>query len=71
MNSHESTNPKIGRIKEDDRGTFSLEYDNTLGKKNTMRLDAATYEAAIREAQVFLEVNDQGLDDHGAHWDIE
>ena len=62
---------KIARILDEAGGTFGLEYDNTLGKKNTMRLDALTYEDALREAKSFLEI---GADDHdadGTQWDIE
>jgi len=54
---------------EDDR--FGLEYDNNLGKRNTMRLDAATYEKAIREAKSFLGVNPENLDADGILWEIE
>ena len=33
--------------------TFAMEYDNTLGKKHRMRLEATTHEGAIREAKTF------------------
>jgi hypothetical protein len=62
---------KIARILDQAGGSFGLEYDNTLGKKNTMRLEAVSYENAIREARVYLGV---GADDHdgdGTQWDIE
>jgi hypothetical protein len=62
---------KIARIVDQDGGTFGLEYDNTLGKKNIMRLEALTYENALREAKSFLEVDSQDHDADGTQWDIE
>ena len=62
---------KIARIQDEDGGTFSLEYDNTLGKKNSMRLDAFTYERAIREAKSFLGINPDNLDADGDLWEVE
>lgn len=62
---------KIARILDEPGGEFGLEYDNTLGKKNQMRLDALTYEQALREARSFLEINAEGCDADGTPWDIE
>ncbi len=62
---------KIARIFDEDGGTFGLEYDNTLGKKHTMRLDAVTYEHALREAKSFLDINADDHDGDGNHWHIE
>ena len=62
---------KIARILDEDDGTFGLEYDNTLGKKNTMRLDAVSYENAVREAKSFLGINADDRDADGAEWNIE
>ncbi|HEY5914897.1 MAG TPA: hypothetical protein VJA21_30260 [Verrucomicrobiae bacterium] len=62
---------KIARIVDQAGDAFGLEYENTLGKKNTMRLEAFTYENALHEAKSFLEI---GADDHdpdGTEWDIE
>lgn len=53
------------------RGEFGLEYDNTLGKKNTMRLEAMTYERAIREARSYLGIKDDNHDEDGNVWDVE
>ena len=50
---------------------FGLDYENTLGKRNTMRLEAATYETAIREAKRFLGINEENLDADGNRWEIE
>jgi hypothetical protein len=50
---------------------FGLEYDNTLGKKNTMRLDALTYEKAILEAKSYLGINEENQDADGTFWEIE
>lgn len=62
---------KIARILDRNGGGFGLEYDNTVGKKNTMRLEAFTYEKAIREAKSFLGINANDLDTDGTLWDIE
>ena len=62
---------KIARILDEDNGAFGLEYDNTLGKKNMMRLDALTYENAVREAKSFLGINADNHDADGMAWDIE
>ena len=62
---------KIARILDEDLGGFLLEYDNTLGKKLTMRLDARSYENAIREAKSFLGINSDDHDADGAEWHVE
>ncbi len=62
---------KIARILDEPGGEFGLEYDNTLGQKNRMRLDALTYEQALREATSFPEINSEGCDPEGTLWDIE
>jgi hypothetical protein len=50
---------------------FALQYDNTLGRKNQMRLDAETYEHAIREARSFLGINEDDHDEAGDQWVVE
>jgi len=62
---------KVARILDQDNGAFCLEYDNTVGKRHTMRLDALTYEKAIREAKSFLGINAENHDADGTLWDIE
>jgi len=62
---------KIARIFDQDDETFGLEYDNTLGKKHRMRLEATTYEGAIREAKSFLGINAQNTDGDGTLWQVE
>ncbi|MDA1277557.1 MAG: hypothetical protein O2960_26445 [Verrucomicrobia bacterium] len=52
-------------------GGFGLEYDNTCGRKNTMRLESLTYERAIREAKTFLGINADNCDEDNIVWDIE
>ena len=71
--NHEPTGMKmkIARIFDQDAETFALEYDNTLGKKNRMRLDATTYEGAIREAKSFLGIDTQNTDADGTIWQVE
>jgi len=61
---------KIATILDQGRGAFGLEYDNTLGKKNTMRLEAATYEKAIQEAKSFLGIKEDNHDEDGSLWDV-
>ena len=49
-------------------GIFGLEYDNTLGRKHTMRLDALTYEEALDEARSYLGIKDDDRDEAGDQW---
>ena len=62
---------KVARILDEEDGEFSLEYDDTRGQKNTMRLDALTYEGAIREARSFLEIQENDCDAAGDRWAVE
>ena len=62
---------KTARILDQEHGTFGLEYDDTRGTKNMMRLDALTYEKAIREAKSFLGINDDDHDEDGTLWMLE
>ena len=62
---------KFGRILDEEEGEFTLEYDDTRGQKNTMRLDALTYEGAIREARSFLGIQEDDHDDDGDLWAVE
>ncbi len=61
---------KRATILDQERGTFGLEYVDTLGRKNWMRLDATTYEQAIQEAKSYLEINADNYDRHGDEWEI-
>ncbi len=62
---------KVARILDEDDGSFGLEYDDTRGHKNVMRLDALTYEGAIREARSFLGIQRDDRDADGSRWEIE
>jgi hypothetical protein len=62
---------KTARILDEEDDSFGLEYDNNLGQKNTMRLEASTYEKAMREAKSFLGINPENLDGDGNTWEIE
>ena len=62
---------KIARILDEGRGMFGLEYDNRRGMKNTMRLDAVTYEKAVREAKFFLGIKEDDHDDDGDLWVVD
>jgi hypothetical protein len=62
---------KIARILEEAGDAFRLEFENTLGHKQNMRLDATTYPQALREAKSYLEIGNDGRDSDGVEWDIE
>jgi hypothetical protein len=62
---------KLATILDEDDGMFGLEYENTLGTKNLMRLDAVSYDRAIREAKSFLEIDEDNLDGDGMLWQVE
>ena len=62
---------KNARILDEPGGTFRLEYDDTLGHKQNNRLDAMTYEQALREARSYLEIGEDDRDPEGSQWDIE
>ena len=62
---------KIARIFDQDSDTFAVEYDNSIGKKNRMRLEATPYEGAIREAKVFLGSTAENKDGDGTLWEVE
>lgn len=62
---------KIARILDAEGGIFRLEYDNARGNKQNTRLDALTYEQALREAKGYLEIGEDDRDPEGAQWEIE
>ena len=62
---------KTASILDREDGGFSLDYDNTVGRKNTMRLEAGTYERAIAEAKSFLGIDADNYDGDGNLWQIE
>ena len=45
---------KIARIQDEPGGAFRVEYDNARGHKQNTRLEAMTYEQALREARSYL-----------------
>ena len=53
---------KTAKILDEENDTFGLEYDDTRGTKNRMRLDALTYEKAIQEAKLYLSINEDNQD---------
>ena len=62
---------KRAAVLDRDDGGFDLDYENTLGKTNTMRLEARTYERAIAEAKSFLGIEADDRDGDGNVWEIE
>jgi hypothetical protein len=62
---------KFGKILDEEGGCFALEYDDTRGQKNRMRLDAYTYEGAIREARSYLGIQEDDRDEDGDLWAVE
>ena len=62
---------KIARILDESGGTFRVEYENARGHKQSTRLEAMTYEQALREARSYLEIGDDDRDSNGIEWNIE
>ena len=62
---------KRATIVDQGRDQFALEYENTLGRTNHMRLDALTYERAILEARFFLGIGEDNRDEAGDQWTVE
>ncbi len=62
---------KTATIIDLDDDILGLEYDNTLGERNTMRLEADSYEKAIREARSFLGIEADNRDADGTVWQVE
>jgi hypothetical protein len=54
----------------EDDDSFAVEYDNTIGTRNTMRLEATIYEDAILEIKSFLGITDN-RDQDGTVWEID
>lgn len=67
----EASPVKFGKILDEEDGGFGFEYDDTRGQKNTMRLDALTYEGAVREARSFLGIQEDDHDADGDLWAVE
>ena len=57
-------------IMDGEEDDFIVEYDTTIGTRNTMRLEAASYEDAIEETKSFLGITDD-RDEHGTFWEIQ
>jgi len=65
------SNPlKRAVIFDEDHEEFGVEYDNTIGTKNSMRLEATTYEDAILETKSFLGIT-ENHDEAGTRWEID
>jgi len=62
---------KIAQIIDLPGDRFRLEYEDTLGRKNSMRLEASTYDSALQEARTFLEINELNLDVDGNIWEMQ
>jgi hypothetical protein len=60
---------KRALILDQENEAFGVEYDNTIGTRNTMRLEAITYEGAILETKSFLGIT-ENRDEHGTVWEI-
>ena len=61
---------KTARILDEEDDTFGLEYDDTRGTKNRMRLDSLTYEKAILETKLFLGINEDNKNADGELWEV-
>lgn len=62
---------KLAIIVDEGHDQFALEYEDTLGRKSRMRLDASTYERALREARDYLSINQDDHDQAGDQWIVE
>ena len=62
---------KTATILDQEHDTFGLEYDDTRGTKNRMRLDSLTYEKAIQEAKAYLGISEDNQDVDGDVWVVE
>jgi hypothetical protein len=62
---------KRATIFDEAAGVFGVEYDNTIGKKHSMRLEAATYDEAVTEARSFLGIREDDRDAAGDIWTVE
>jgi hypothetical protein len=67
----EADRVKFGRILDQEEDSFGFEYEDTLGRKEQMRLDARTYEGAIREARAYLGIREDDRDEDGDRWSVE
>ena len=65
--------PKINlaKILDEEDDSFRLEYPTPAGGKSFMRLDASTYEGAIREAKNYLGVGEDDRDEKGNLWQFD
>ncbi|HXJ73138.1 MAG TPA: hypothetical protein VNM37_09795 [Candidatus Dormibacteraeota bacterium] len=61
---------KLAIILDEAQDRFALEYEDTLGRRIRMRLDAGTYVNAVREARSFLGINLDDRDEAGDRWAV-
>ena len=69
--NHDNPSPppvKTALILDEVPGAFRLQYEDTQGRKQTMRLDALTYEQALCEARSFLGIREDDRDEAGDRW---
>jgi len=63
-------NVKLARILDEEDDSFCLEYPTGQGATTAMRLEASTYERALREARSYLGIGDDNRDEAGFLWQI-
>jgi hypothetical protein len=61
----------LAKILDQEDDSFCLEYPTHAGATTVMRLEAATYEGAIREAKAYLGIGDDDRDEKGSLWQID
>jgi len=64
-------NLKTARIVDLEEGGFGLEYDTNVERRSSTRLEAVTYEKAVDEARLFLDINHENIDSDGTKWEVE
>jgi hypothetical protein len=61
----------LAKILDQEDDSFCLEYPKRNGETTVMRLEASTYEGAVREAKAYLGIGDDNRDEKGALWEID
>ena len=62
---------KLAKILDEEDDSFCLEYPTSKGATTVMRLEASTYERALREARAYLGIGEDNRDEAGALWQME
>ncbi|HWD20093.1 MAG TPA: hypothetical protein VHB20_12535 [Verrucomicrobiae bacterium] len=64
-------NVKFARILDEEDEALYLEYPIQNGTTTVMRLEADTFEKAVREAKSFLGIDEENRDEQGNLWQFD